>query len=291
MGIIFATGPKTASVSKAEALRLAKENPAFPKDADDITLAELDGHWVAAVHIADSPFGGPADETEDSPGPKSSGPHDTAPAEGGDDDGDGKTDDSEPPHKEPDGDEGDGGDGDGPPKDSKGSEKHELSQVLDLLTKVVTALGIPLDQTEGLIPGEEPPGGPPGPDGGPPPPPGAGGPPGGPPGGAGGPEEIHHEKALKPGEVPPGATPVGAPAFAHTNPIIARGEKHPWEQLIGVAATFELEERVPEHYSAADVDAELQEVAYGTGFNIKQTKVYTDETTGHRIAKVLVSAY
>lgn len=284
MGIIFATGPKTASVTRAEALRLAKENPAFPQDADDITLAELDGHWVAAVHVADSPFGGPADETEGAPGPKSEGPGDTAPPEkdGGDDHKEPDADDAGGP---PDGDSDDkGGDGDGPPKE-KGSEKHELSQVLDLLTKVVTALGIPLDQPEGLIPGEEAPGGPPGPDAGPPPPPGAGGPPGG------GPEEVHHEKALKPGEVPPGQVPVGAPAFSHVNPIIARGEKHPWEQLIGVAATFELEERVPEHYSAADVDAELQEVAYGTGFNIKQTKVFTDENTGHRIAKVLVSAY
>ena len=60
--------------------------------------------------------------------------------------------------------------------------------------------------------------------------------------------------------------------------------------MIGVAATFEVEERVPDHYSAADVDAELQEVAYGTGFKVKQAKVETDKN-GHRIAKALVSAY
>ena len=139
MGIIFATGPKVASVERSEALRLAKENPAFPRDADDITLAELDGHWVAAVHVADSPFGGPADETESAPGPKSEGPGDTAPPEKSDDgDSDGGDSDGPPSdHKEPDGDEGGK---DGPP--GKGGEKHEISQLLDLLTQVATALGI-----------------------------------------------------------------------------------------------------------------------------------------------------
>ena len=89
----------------------------------------------------------------------------------------------------------------------------------------------------------------------------------------------------------PLTTPVGAPAFAHTNPIIARGEEHPWTALAGVASTFEVEERVPDHYGATDVDAELNEVAQGTGFKVKQTRVWTDEKTGHRMAKALISAY
>lgn len=276
MAIYFATGPKVETMTREAALAAAKESPQFPKDADDITIEELDGHWVAAIHVADNPFGGPADETSDAPGPKSEGPGDTKPDDGPPKDDDGDSDDGGsddgPPHKEPDGDEG------------KGGEKHEIGALLDLVTQIATALGIqPPGAEGGMVPGEEPPMGPPGPDAGPPAPPGAGGPPA--------PDKLQHEKALKPGEVPPGQTPVGAPAFSHINPIIARGEKHPWEPLIGVAATFEVEERVPDHYAAADVDEELREVAYGTGFKVKQTQVYTDEKTGHRIAKALISAY
>lgn len=283
MAIYFATGPEVTTMTREAALAAAKESPQFPKDATDIVVEELDGHWVAAVHVADNPFGGPADESSDAPGPKSEGPGDTKPDDGPpkDDGGDGGSDD--------------GGSSDGPPspdggdEKGKGGEKHEISALLDIVTQIATALGIapPGLGGESPVPGEEPPAGPPGP-------PGAGGPPGGPPGAGGppAPDEVHHEKALKPGEVPPGAGPaVGAPAFSHINPIIARGQKHPWEPLIGVAATFNVEERVPEHYSAADVDEELREVAYGTGFKVKQTQVYTDPQTGHRMAKALISAY
>jgi hypothetical protein len=277
MGIIFATGPKINTMTREAAIEAAKTSPQFPKGADDITVEELDGHWVAAIHVADSPFGGPADETDDGPGPKSEGPGDTKPDNDGppkdesSDDNDGDDEDNDgPPHKEPDGDE-----------HGKGSESHEIKALFDLVNQIAVALGIPDLGGESPVPGEEPSEGPPGPDAGGPP--GAGAPPA--------PEEVHHEKALKPGEVPPGQTPVGAPAFSSTNPIIARGEKHPWEGLIGVAATFEVEERVPDHYSAADVDAELSEVAYGTGFKVKQAQIWTDEHTGHRIAKALISAY
>ena len=274
MSIVFATGPKVNTMTREAAVEAAKTSPQFPKGADDITVEELDGHWVAAIHVADNPFGGPADQTGDAPGPKSEGPGDTAPDDGSDG----------APDAEPDGDEGppkDDEHGD-EKKDEKGGEGHEIKALLDIVNQIAVALGIPdlSGGAESPVPGEEPPEGPPGPD--------AGGPPGadGPPA----PEEVHHEKSLKPGEVPPGQTPVGAPAFSSTNPIIARGEKHPWEGLIGVAATFEVEERVPDHFSAADVDAELQEVAYGTGFKVKQAKVETDKN-GHRIAKALLSAY
>lgn len=277
MAIYFATGPKSDSMTREAALAAAKESPQFPKDATDIVVEELDGHWVAAVHVADNPFGGPADQTDDAPGPKSEGPGDTKPDEGPpkDDGGDGGSDD---------GGSSDGSDGppspDGGDEKGKGGEKHEISALLDLVGQIATALGIapPGLGGESPVPGEEPPAGPPG----------AGGPPGGPPA----PQELHHEKSLKPGEVPPGAGPaVGAPAFSSVNPIIARGEDHPWAPLIGVAATFNVEERVPDHYAAADVDEELREVAYGTGFKVKQTQVYTDPKTGHRIAKALISAY
>lgn len=273
MAIIFATGPKVNTMTREAAVEAAKTSPQFPKNTDGITVEELDGHWVAAIHVADSPFGGPADETSDAPGPKSEGPGDTAPEE------------QEPPKDDEAAD--DEHDTDGPPKDGedkgekeKGDESHKIDALFDAIQKILVALGIPDTEGESPVPGEEPPAGPPGPDGGPPSP-------DAPPA----PEEVHHEKALKPGEVPPGQTPVGAPAFSSVNPIIARGQKHPWEGLIGVAATFEVEERVPDHYSATDVDTELQEVAYGTGFKVKQAQVWTDEHTGHRIAKALISAY
>lgn len=282
--IIFATGPKVADLTRDAALAAAKSNPNFPKNADEITVEELDGHWVAAVHVADNPFGGPADQTDDGAGPKSEGPDDTKP---------------EPKDDKPD----DGGEGpdmgegpDGPPKPEdgkKGGEGHELHALMDAVQKILVALGIPDTEGESPVPGEEPPGGPEGP---PPGPPGAE------------PQTVHHEKALKPGEVPPGQTPVGAPAFSSVNPIVARGETHPWENLVArdkhgnvvrdkdgnlklTVATQELEERVPDHYGASDVDAELREVAYATPFKVKQTQVLTDPKTGHRIARALISAY
>jgi len=260
-------------MTREAAVEAAKTSPQFPKNADDITVEELDGHWVAAIHVADNPFGGPADATDDAPGPKSEGPGDTQDVKPDDHD----SDDGGPPedHDELDGDEG-------PPKDGdekdKGGETHKIDALFDAVQKILVALGIPDTEGESPIPGEEPPEGPPGPEAGPPgdePP---------------APEEVHHEKSLKPGEVPPGQTPVGAPAFSSVNPIIARGEKHPWEGLIGVAATFEVEERVPDHFSAADVDEELREIALGTGFKVKQAHVETD-ANGHRVAKALISAY
>jgi hypothetical protein len=284
MAIIFATGPEVTTMTREAAVEAAKTSPQFPKGATDIAVEELDGHWVAAIHVADSPFGGPADETSDAPGPKSEGPGDTEPPK---EDG--------PPKDDEGGDEAgpdDGGEGDGPSKEGeekgKGGEGHEIKALLDIVNQIAVALGIPdlSGGAESPVPGEEPPAGPPAP----------GGPEGAVPGvpDAKEPDKLQHEKALKPGEVPPGGTPVGAPAFSstqHPNPIIARGGEHPWAGLIGVTATFEVEERVPDHYSAADVDAELQEVAYGTGFKVKQAQVYTDEKTGHRIAKALISAY
>jgi hypothetical protein len=259
MAIKLATGPQVSKVSKEEAEAAFRRNPDFPKHADEYVLEELDGHWVAAVHVADSPFGGPADETEEAPGPKSEGPGDTAPEEGGADDG--ETGGDEPPKDDENKEDG----------KEKGGEKHEIHALMDAVQKILVALGIPDGEAPGenAIPGEEPPAGPPGP------------PQGGPPApdekekGLGGP--------LKPGEVPPGQTPVGAPAFAHITP-------HPWDGLIGVAATFEVEERVPDHYTAADVDSELNELARGTGFKVKQVQTHVNEH-GHKVAKALISAY
>lgn len=279
MPIIFATGPKVTTMSREAAIEAAKSNPQFPKNADDITVEELNGHWVAAIHVADSPFGGPADETDDAPGPKSEGPGDTKPDISEDVKEEAAEEGETPEHEQKEKEEGDTDDED--KEKGKGGESHKIDALFDAVQKILVALGIPDSEEINPVPGEEPAEGPPAPPNAGPPSPEK-------------PEEVHHEKALKPGEVPPGATPVGAPAFSsvnHPNPIIARGDKHPWENLIGTVATFEVEERVPDHYSATDVDAELNEIAYGTGFKVKQAQVYTDKKTGHRIAKALISAY
>src|SRR5271166_1121413 len=103
MAIKLATGPLVSKCSKKEAEDNFRSFKDFPSNADEYVIEELNGHWVAAVHTADSPFGGPADQGEEAPGLKSEGPGDT------------KDDDGAP---EPDGDEGpdNGGDSDGPPK-------------------------------------------------------------------------------------------------------------------------------------------------------------------------------
>lgn len=106
----------------------------------------------------------------------------------------------------------DGGDSDGPPKGDKGppkekgGEKVELSALLDLVSQIADKLGI---VPGGAVPGAEDPmaAGPPVP-----PPPG---PPHSDPGvGGEGHQEIVHRTKLKPGDTPPGVTPIGSPAFA-----------------------------------------------------------------------------
>lgn len=251
MSVIFAKGPLTKEASQDEAITSLKKSPAFPKDAE-LTVKEIDGRWVAAVHVADGPpFGAPADDAEEAPGPKSEGPGDTAPDEGSDE---GAPDDSDGPPK--DGDEH-------KEKDEKGGDKAILLSIHDALQKLMVALGIPdEDPGAGPVPGEDGPPAPPGP-------PGAGGPP--PP----------QEKPLKPGEAPPGATPVGAPSFSSV---------HPWSSVIGKVASFELEERIPEDHKLSAVDHELQQLAHGTIYKVKQLQESRNEQ-GHRIARALISVH
>jgi hypothetical protein len=108
------------------------------------------------------------------------------------------------------------------------SVEHQLAQLTDMLTKITDALG--LSDPSGMVPGMDdgavpPPGGPEGP-------PGLGGPPGAGPDkpGVGSDNKMHtvHERSLKPGEAPPGTTPVGAPAFAS----VKVDNNHPWKAAI-----------------------------------------------------------
>lgn len=281
--IRFAVGPSVKKVSRAEAIKAIQKNPQFPKGAK-VVVDEVEGHWVAAVAIAGPPFGGggPADAEEEAPSPKSEGPDDVepsedheAPDEGGEEDGGGE----KPPFGKEDGKDGE--------SKGKGGEEHLLVTIHDALQKILIALGIPDAEAPGASPV-------PGLDG-PPAPPGPGGPPGGP----GGPQEVKHERALKPGEVAPGGTPVGAPAFAHVHPdfrerianhpITKKFGHHPWESIVGRKATFVVAERVDENLSADQMDHELQQVAHGTGYKLKQLHDGRNEQ-GHRVARALISA-
>lgn len=276
MPVYHLEGPSTRKVSRAEAEAKLLRHPALPREAD-YDLWDQGGRWVAAWHQA-APFGQPADDDEESPGPKSEGPDDTAPepespdesAEGGEDAGG----EDKPPV---DGEEG-------PPKDKKDKgEKEDVKldhEIYDLLQKIVVALGISDGGPEDSpVPGE---------DIAPPAPPAAPGPLK-PPGGDQ--EAIKHERALKPGEAPPGTTPVGAPAFASV-------EKHPWKDLLSVengaikpkVASFFIEESWPEDRPVAEFETLARRVAHGTGFKIKQTKRDYDED-GNPTVKALISAH
>lgn len=266
MPLFHAEGPLTSKVSRAEAEAKLKRNPNFPKEAE-FELWEQGGRWLAAWHEAGPPFGAPADTDEEAPGPKSEGPDDTAPeppdAEG-----------EKGPEDDPEGPEGD----EGPPKEKKdkgekGGDVKLDHEIFDLVQQIAVALGIAGGGPEDSpVPGD---------DAAPPPP----APPGPPHGGPEGPDqEIKHERALKPGEAPPGTTPVGAPAFSSV------ADDHPWKKVIGKTASFSVEERISGDTTMASVDAELRRLAHGTGFKVKQIVEGVDDD-GHRVAKALISAY
>jgi hypothetical protein len=149
---------------------------------------------------------------------------------------------------------------DGPPKGDKppgkGGEKAEIGAVLDLLTAIADKLGI---APPGAVPGAEDPLSPDGPPPPPPGPPGAGGPPGGPDDGVGGPghQEIVHRTKLKPGDTPPGVTPIGAPAFASSN--------------LSRMASFDAFDDTPGK-SIKQAKAELEELYGPHGFKVRQIK-------------------
>lgn len=156
----------------------------------------------------------------------------------------------------------DSGESDGPPKGDKPEgkpkgEKGELGQVLTLLHSIADALGI---APPGAVPGAEDPLSPDGPPPPPPGPPGAGGPPPGDVGGVGGPghQEIVHRTKLKPGDTPPGVTPIGAPAFASSNQLSRM-------------ASFDAFDDTPGK-SIKEAKAELEALYGPHGFKVRQIK-------------------
>lgn len=228
---------------KCSAVRMSKDDARESLErqfegAEVIDLKRRGDKWVATLlEPKQAEFPPKADDdSEDSPPPFEENGGDS-----GSDSEDGSGD--EPPSSE------DGGEGEGPPKGEKG-EKGELHAVLDLITQIADKLGIvPGPHAPGAEDPMAPPGGPPVPPG----PPGAG--PAGPPGGPG--NEILHRTKLKPGETPPGGTPVGAPAFASTD--------------LSRLASFDAFDDTP-NKSIKEAHAELT-AAYGPhGFTVRQIK-------------------
>lgn len=146
--------------------------------------------------------------------------------EGGEDPAPFKDESEDEGENKPSSDGGSDSEGEGPPKEKgheKGGEKAELGMLLDLVTQMATAMGIA--PPGGGMGGDDMGMGPGGPPGDPGMDPSAGMPPAGPPGAPplhSGQKEILHRTKLGPGEVPPGGTPIGAPAFSSTNPDLSR---------------------------------------------------------------------
>jgi hypothetical protein len=259
------TGPPSARVTKEAAAKKLAEHPQFPEGAA-YELEDVDGRWIAAIaseKVAEFP---PAKGEE---GPPAEAPE--PPAEDG------------PPTE--DGPPVDDGEGEDKPKEDKGEKGDEkgkggeLAKIEHLLTTLLTALGLDPAGADGSpVPGPDadfpggPEGGPEGLDG---------GAPTGPPA-PGHDDKTHtvHERALKPGEAPPGSTPVGAPAFASV------ADDHPWKGVLGKKRTFKVEEEIGDQ-PLSSVQAELSQLADGTGYSVAQlTEAQQD---GRRVARALIS--
>lgn len=150
--------------------------------------------------------------------------------------------------------------GAGPPTDGPDEKKDPQGEILHLLHEIATALGVSGGLHDKLGPeGEHPGPVPPGPDGGPEAGPEMGDLMGGGPdlgGGPGGgmPTPPKKPTKLRPGEVLPNQTPIGAPAFAST----------------AATVTVESEKVDPRTYKASTAQAELENAF--PGYRVKQIK-------------------
>lgn len=259
-------GPPVAKVSRVAAERKLAEHPEVQRAAE-WKLREIEGIWVAAVAVprtagvktASPPPFAPAEEAPPSEGPPA--PTDGPPSDEGD-----APDDNEMPGDEekPEGDEGKG------EEKGKGGVEHQVEMLTHMMHELMSALGLgaPAGPPEGPMGHEDP--------GAAPPPPSADA--------SGGDGKSHtvHERALKPGEAPPGTLPVGSPTFASTHP------DHPWSGIVGKKRSFTLEEAIGNKTMAA-VRAELSALAAGTGYSVKRAKEGVNED-GVRVARVIVQA-
>lgn len=208
-------------LNQKEALLKLQKHPSFVEGSMIMGLRRrANNTWIADVlspKVAEFPpkenDGGDENGATDSPAPPKN------ESDGGDSDSSGDSASSDGPPS-------DGG-SDGPPSledgdkkpEGKGGVEEQILHTLQQLLHAVQGGGAPegMGGPDALGPGDSGIGGPPppkgGPDGGLPggPPPGAGGPP---PPGKGAPKAP--PRPLRPGDTPPGGTPVGAPAFAST---------------------------------------------------------------------------
>lgn len=270
-------GPPVSNVGREQADRGLAEL-AKRRKASTYTLEPVNGQWVGTLVFeatekqADSPFGGPAEDDEEAAGPKSEGPDDTS--DGSDSGAD----------SAPDSDSGDSPAG--PPKDDdkgdskgKGGEDHLLHQVLDALSQIGDALGVPLNLGGSPVPGLD---GPDGPPGGPAGPPAPGGPAGGPPGA---PPSSHGDKFPKPmhpGDAPPGVPPIGTPAFSSVS------DGNPFAHMAGKVASFKASRPIgdtPIH----EVTKEVTRLAQEVGYNAYVQEARDDE--GNRIANCFITVH
>lgn len=267
-------GPPSTTVERSKAIELLYEHPQFPKNARLADIEEENGNWVATLKFADFPF---SDDGGEGPDDKSKPPKKNENNfEGPNGDNSDEPIDEGPPGD--DSDSSDSSDSDKGDKDKKGGEKADLEEVKTLLEGIATALGIPIPGAEGdsPIPGADGLDAP-GPDQ-VPPPPGAGIP-GGPPPGHGGHEGPPSQHALKPGEAPPGSTPVGAPAFASTQ------KENPFPEYIGRAQTFEVSDLTDAPLGTCI--RELRSMVEPWGYYIHQCKASNTEEGNRRVAALI----
>lgn len=249
-------GPLVQGFTREAAAEKLQTLPGFPTDAQ-YEIEEIDGRYVAAVVFPKTaaPFP-PAGGGDSAPaGPPSD--------DSGEDQSD-FTNGEDKKEEKPDA-EGDEPSSEGAPKGEEGkvSVEHQLANLTNMLTKITDALG--LSDPSGMVPGMDDGG-----MGGPPMPPGADGPiPGGandgehkPGEGADGKMHTVHERSLKPGEAPPGTTPVGAPAFAS----VQVEDGHPWKAAIEAGIkVIEVESEIGDQ-SISAVAAELKTLAEPYGY-------------------------
>lgn len=245
-------GPPVARLTRTAAEAKLKEKPEVA-NATSYNIREIEGIWVAAVTVPKV-----AGVTKESAPPPFAPPE--APAEESAISEDGPPEDGPPSDDEAPSEEG------GPEGEEKGEKsiEHLVEGLTHKLDTLMQALGLSDPAAEGPM-GHEGEPGPPGPE-------------------AGGPPEKHHqihERAMKPGEAPPGTTPIGSPAFASVQP------DHPWAGVIGKKRTFTLEEPIGDR-TMASVREELNGLAAGTGYSIKRAKEGVKDNI--RVARVIVQA-
>jgi crotonobetainyl-CoA:carnitine CoA-transferase CaiB-like acyl-CoA transferase len=89
---------------------------------------------------------------------------------------------------------------------------------------------------------------------------------------------------MHPGDVPPGGTPLGSPAFSSVR------EDNPFAHLAGVAGSFKVNEKLGD-WTMDQAQAELRSLAAEAGFSVKRVSEVRDPDTGERRIVASLSTY